>query len=81
MLSALYLTNPVNCMNLYWDSSLKSTTPRVDMWLHPDILIQTSRFGSYCMNDREVANSNFIALDVTPPGDGTQYVPQSRCAS
>jgi hypothetical protein len=21
------------------------------------------------MNDREVANTNFIALDVTPPGD------------
>jgi hypothetical protein len=30
------------------------------------------------MNDREEANSNFIALDVTPPGDETQYVPQSK---
>lgn len=69
-------------MNVYWDNSLRTTTSRVDMSLHPDILMEASIFCSLCMNDREVANSIFIALDVTPaPGDGIQYVPQSRCAS
>lgn len=59
-------------MNVYWDHSLRTTTSRVDMSLHPDILMEASIFCSLCMNGTEVANSNFIALDVTAPGDGTQ---------